>query len=136
MSRILSVNCADINWLYYQKTETTVVVFCILWKVLVPVPVLIPSFGNINCGKIQPILNNCLPTMYTFPGSYNNFNCMDYWFLQKYASCLYYIYVFIVVNDIFHTFIFQKPIFLQHTPVRLCNEIMLFMNFFSWCLVL
>ena len=44
--------------------------------------------------------------MYKSIGLSNNLNCMDYEF-QHYASCLDYIYAFLVVDDLFHTFIFR-----------------------------
>ena len=82
-----------------------------------------PIFGicYIYRGKNRLISDSCLCIVHTFPGFSNNVNYMDPRFLQQYAFCLYSIYVFIVVTDVFNIFIFHSPIFLQHTPVRSCN---------------
>ena len=50
--------------------------------VIMPVFVIIPIFGYINRGQIQPVLNFCLRIVYNFMGSSDNMNCMDFEFLQ------------------------------------------------------
>ena len=55
---------------------------------LMPVLVMIPVFGYIYHGQIQPIPNSCLRIVCTFPGSYNNVDCMDYGLLQHYFCCV------------------------------------------------
>ena len=74
------------------------------WTVLIPILVLIPIFGYINCGKIWLVLNYCLRIVHTFMGSPNNVNCMDSGVLQHCASWLDSICVFIVLTALFHTF--------------------------------
>ena len=72
-----------------------------------PVLILVPVSGYIHFGQIGLILNYCLHILHTFLASSNNVNCMDSGFLQHCVSFLDYIYVFIAVDDIFHTFIFH-----------------------------
>ena len=44
--------------------------------------------------------------MHTFPGSFNNVNSMDSGILQHCASGLDSMYVFLVVTDLLHIFIY------------------------------
>ena len=70
-----------------------------------PVLVLVPIVGYIHCGQIRPVSNPHLRIVHNFLGSSNNVNYMDSEFLQHCAPCLDSICVFLVVTDLFHTFI-------------------------------
>ena len=78
-----------------------------------PILVLFPIFGYINHGQIRPVLDSCFCMLHTFPGSFNNVNCIYSGFFKHYYYCLYSIYAFFVVTDLFQTFIFNYSIFIQ-----------------------
>ena len=62
-------------------------------------------------GQIRPILYSSLRILHTCPGSSNNVNYIHSVFLRHCDSCLDSFSLFLVVTDVFHTFIVTKLYF-------------------------